>query len=355
MHIILSSAGRRVYLVQWFQEALRQIDPASKVYVLDANPSAAAIAAADGFRQMPAFTSEEYANELLKCVDELKPALFLSLNDYELTILSLGLSQQLRSRGIAVPVLDERAQRTVADKLEMYQVLAAAGVTTPKTVLLSDRAAVEELLDEYPAFIVKDRWGSGSSGLRRFNRAEAVTWLAHCHQTVAQHDPIQLNQLILQPDLGGVEHGLDIISSVTTGPVQGVLARRKLGMRNGETAAAITVDSSPFQGLAAVLNAALGIRGTVDVDLMLTDDGVAHVIDINPRFGGGYPFSHIAGANTPHFMLASTLNIPPDPNWNRYRIGYVGAKHEGIIGFESSARGEDHAQTVSRTVLRKAS
>ena len=355
MRIILSSAGRRVYLVQWFQQALRQIAPGSEVYVLDADPSAAAIAAADGFRLMPAFTSEEYADELLRCVDDLKPSLFLSLNDYELSILALGLSDQLRSRGIAVPVLDERAQRTVADKLEMYQVLTEAGITTPKTVRVSDREAVEELLGEAQAFIVKDRWGSGSSGLRRFNRAEAVAWVADCHRTVGQRDPLQLNQLILQPDMGGTEHGLDIISSVTTGPVQGVLARRKLGMRNGETAAAITVDNSPFQGLASVLNAALGIRGTVDVDLMLTDDGVAHVIDINPRFGGGYPFSHVAGANTPHFMLASTMGIAPDPDWNAYRVGYVGAKHEGIIGFESAWRGGADAKTYRRPILRKAS
>lgn len=335
MRVIISSAGRRVYLVTWFQEAMRQARVAGDVYVLDHDPHAAAAAAADGYREVPAFSSPKYAPQVLKIVNELQPDLFISLNDHELTVLSQGLSDLIRANGVVVPVLDAAAHRAVADKLTMNQTLRHAGISTPETVLLSNRAAVHALIDRAPAIIVKDRWGSGSSGLRRFTPEEARCWVTTQFDRHHGMTTSELDSLIIQPDLGGVEYGLDVITGVRGGPVEGVLARRKLGMRYGETARAITVPNAPFLGLAAALNAALGIQGTIDVDVLLTDDGIPHVIDVNPRFGGGYPFSHMAGADVPHFFVASTLHMTPRPGWDSYREGYIASKHEGIIGFET--------------------
>lgn len=334
MRVIVSSAGRRVYLVRWFQQALREAGISGKVFVVDHDPRAAAAAAADGYRHMPAFSSAEYPQQLFQAVQELEPDLFVSLNDYELTALSQGLSEQLRAQGVTVPVLDSESHRSVADKLAMSRVLTNAGISTPKTVVLSDVATAQHLIHTSPRVIIKDRWGSGSSGLLKLPREEARRWVTSQLTNVFGKRTAPLDELIIQPDLGGVEYGLDIVTPVQGGPVEAVLARRKLSMRHGETAAAETVDSGPFLGLAAALNATLGIQGTIDVDVIMTADGVPYVIDINPRFGGGYPFSHLAGADVPHFFVASTLGLSPRPGWNSYRQNYVAAKHEGMIGFE---------------------
>lgn len=334
MRVIISSAGRRVYLVEWFQHALREAQLAGDVIVIDSDSHAPTATAADGFRQMPAFTSPQYPHALLQCMEELQPDLFLSLNDHELTALSQGLSEQLRARGIVVPVFDAAAHHAVADKYAMSQVLQAAGVSTPETVLVSDVAAVQRLIHKSPMVIIKDRWGSGSSGLQRLRRDEARRWVATYYTTRPDEPAQPSEELIMQPDLAGTEYGMDIVTPVRGGPVEAVLVRRKLAMRYGETSAAITVDNGSFQGLAEVLNATLGIQGTIDVDAIVTADGIPYVIDINPRFGGGYPFSHLAGADVPHFYLASTLGFIPRPGWNTYRHDYVGAKHEGIIGFD---------------------
>ena len=336
MRIMISSAGRRVYLVQWFREALYEAGLAGEVIVLEHDPNAAAAAAADVYRQVPAFTSEEYTPAVLDIVDELQAELFISLNDHELIALSEGLADELRARGVVTPVLDQASHRAVADKLVMSQVLRKAGVSTPRTVLPSDVAAVRDLMDNTPHVIVKDRWGSGSSGLRRFTADEARRWLEECYRNVKRAEARGFDSIIVQPDVGGTEYGLDVITAVRGGPVEGVLARRKLGMRHGETSSAETVKHTPFIGLAAALNAALGIRGSVDVDVLITDDDVPYVIDVNPRFGGGYPFMHVAGADLPHFYLASTLGFTPRSDWDQYRIGCIGAKHEGIIGFDAA-------------------
>lgn len=348
MRIIISSAGRRVYLVQWFQQALADLGLGGEVYVLDHDPGAAAAAAADGYRQMPSYSSAEYSEIFWHTIGEVQPHLFISLNDYELTTLSEGLATQLRASGVAVPTLDNASHRTAADKYHMYRVLSEFGIATPRTVPLSDSVGVYELLETTEAVIIKDRWGSGSSGLRRFSRDQAHRWL---HSL--EHTQDALHKLVVQPDLGGMEYGLDIVTPVSGGGVEGVLGRRKLAMRHGETSAAVTVDNAPFQRLAAALNGVLGIRGTIDVDCLLTDDGTQHVIDINPRFGGGYPFSHIAGADVPHFLVASTAGVAPKADWNSYQLDYMGAKHEGIIGFDTAT--ELTAASLTERALKQAS
>lgn len=352
MRIIMSSAGRRVYLVQWFREALYEAGIAGDVIVLDYDPNAATAAAADDYRPVPAFTSDDYADALLDVIDELQPDLFISLNDHELTALSEGLADQLRARGVVTPVLDQASHRAVADKLVMSQVLQRAGISTPPTVVMSDVMAVHKLLNTSSHVIVKDRWGSGSSGLRRLTADQACRWVEERYLNATDAEALGFDEIIFQPDVGGEEYGLDIITAVRGGPVEGVLARRKLAMRHGETSSAMTVQNAPFIGLSAALNAALGIRGSVDVDVLVTDDGIPHVIDVNPRFGGGYPFVHVAGADVPHFYVASTMGFAPRVDWDTYRIGHIGAKHEGIIAFETAEAPAAEAATTQHRMLR---
>ena len=214
MRIVISSAGRRVYLVQWFQEALYEAGLVGEVIVIEHDPNAATAAAADSYRAIPAFTSPEYAPAMLDIIDELQPELFLSLNDHELTALSEGLADELRARGVVTPVLDEQSHRAVADKLAMSQVLQQAGICTPRTVLLSDVAAVQDLLCNTNNIVVKDRWGSGSSGLRRFTSAQACRWVEQRYHHATGAEAHRLDDIIVQPDVGGIEYGLDVITAV---------------------------------------------------------------------------------------------------------------------------------------------
>lgn len=335
MRIVIGSAGRRVYLVRWFQEAMRRAGFDGQVYVLENDKNAASIAFADGFRHLPRYDESEYRRVLLAAIHEIRPHLFISLNDYELTGLAGGIAQEIRDFGVVVPSLSAEAHRAVADKYAMWKTLTRAGIKTPSTALLSDLEDVESILSETQQVILKDRFGSGSSGLRRVDGRDLKRWL-HQRQS-SQHGlgmgTINPKYLVIQPELHGEEFGLDVVTPLEGGTVAGVLARRKLVMRNGETNVAETVESAEFQELASGLAAAFDTQGLIDVDVIQTAQGECQVIDINPRFGGGYPFNHVAGADVPSYYVASVMGTDLGFQWSEYQSGHRAAKYEEVVDF----------------------
>ena len=54
-------------------------------------------------------------------------------------------------------------------------------------------------------------------------------------------------------------------------------------------------------------------------------------MELNPRFGGGYPFSHAAGANVPSALIAWRRGLAPKPEWLRVRPGVLSAKDRAEI------------------------
>src|SRR5699024_5198283 len=149
--------------------------------------------------------------------------------------------------------------------------------------LVSDTIGEQQVLSQGSDVIVKDRWGSGSYGLQRVSRHEFKYWLLQTANVPCT--------LVVQPTIEGHEDGGDSVCPREGGVVGGVLARRKLAMRGGETSVCQTIDPAEFFDLAETLAAALGPQGLIDVDIMRTASGENYVLDINPRFGGGYPFN----------------------------------------------------------------
>ncbi|KPK10980.1 MAG: hypothetical protein AMJ56_06965 [Anaerolineae bacterium SG8_19] len=52
---------------------------------------------------------------------------------------------------------------------------------------------------------------------------------------------------------------------------------------------------------------------------------------MNPRFGGGYPFSHIAGANLPAMLLAWANGNHPVACWHKVKTNIKAAKYDQLL------------------------
>lgn len=52
----------------------------------------------------------------------------------------------------------------------------------------------------------------------------------------------------------------------------------------------------------------------MDCDVLVTGGGRISVLELNPRFGGGYPYSHVAGANIPAAIVSWPKAEIQDPN-----------------------------------------
>jgi carbamoyl-phosphate synthase large subunit len=123
-------------------------------------------------------------------------------------------------------------------------------------------------------------------------------------------------RFVFQECMSGTEFGFDLLADFS-GRYQGYLARQKVTMRAGETDMAKTLRRLPVNFSMSHLAEVLGVVGLVDVDFIMSAAGPQAIIDINPRIGGGYPFSHMAGARLPQYILqwreGESVNLQSEP------------------------------------------
>jgi carbamoyl-phosphate synthase large subunit len=103
----------------------------------------------------------------------------------------------------------------------------------------------------------------------------------------------------------------------------------------------VTVRSPRLESLAAsVCDALPGAFGAVTVQVFVdgdTETGRASVIEINPRFGGGYPLSQAAGADFPRWLLEEAAGLPSTAAPDRWRDGLVMLRYDAAVFVEEPA------------------
>jgi carbamoyl-phosphate synthase large subunit len=146
--------------------------------------------------------------------------------------------------------------------------------------------------------------------------------------------------VLIQESIDGDEYGIDIVNDLD-GQYACTFVKRKLRMRAGQTDRAVTVDDPRLEAVGALIGRRLGQRGILDCDLFVDREGVC-VIDLNPRFGGGYPFSHLAGANVPAALIAWAGGTAVDQKWLRVTPNVTIARYDQFIVAARSSDPEEH-------------
>jgi carbamoyl-phosphate synthase large subunit len=334
VNVLLTCAGRRNYLIQFFRDAL---GPAGKVFAADAAAHAPALQEADAAFILPRLDDPAYLDQLLAVCRERHVDLLISLNDYELPLLARH-RDCFRAIGTLPVISSPAVVETCYDKWRSFRFLDAHGIPTARTYRTLDaaRGALAAGALAFP-LVVKPRWGSGSCGVEQAWDAEELALVfalaAKRHARSLPAEPCADSPILIQEWLGGEEYGLDVINDLE-GRHAATLARQKLIMRAGETDRAITVHDEGLARLGASLGGALGHIGNLDCDLFVFGERCA-VLEMNPRFGGGYPFAHTAGANLPAALITWVRGETPDPAWLTVTPNIAAAKCDRIIAMSN--------------------
>lgn len=332
-NVMLTCAGRRNFLVQCFRAAL---SGDGRVVAGDSAAEAPALEEADDRVLLPPIDDPGYVDEVARACQMLNIRLLVPLHDRELALLA-GHRDRFLQMGTILVVSEPVVIATCLDKWAAFQFMARHGIATPPTFssLADARLALERGEINFP-LVTKPRWGMASLGLRWCSDfaglSEAVddTRSAAAAQLLAAPAARDFDRdVLIQAAVDGAEHGLDVLNDLS-GRYVTTFAKRKIVMRAGETDRAVSIVREDLSRLGSSIGQALGHVGPLDCDVIVTLHGSV-VIDLNPRFGGGYPFSHVAGANVPAALIAWAAGATPDPAWLSMEANVVSAKCDRLV------------------------
>lgn len=305
MNVLLTCSGRRNYLVQFFKDV---VGSHSKVYAMNSTMNATSMIVADKAIISPPIYSDNYIDFLLATCRRYDIRLVVSLLDLELQILAEN-RECFEQEGISIIVSDPHIIDICNDKLKTDQFSRSLNLNSlfSTTDIDEVREKVRNETIRYPIY-VKPRWGMGSVGIYVAENDAELSVLHKIVRRVIERSSLNhfnglefKNSVLFQESAKGSEYGLDVINDFSGSYITSFV-KRKISMRFGETDISITENVRELQQIAKKIGETLKHRGILDVDIFWDGKNV-QLIDMNARFGGGYPFSHLAGANIPRAYI----------------------------------------------------
>lgn len=286
-NILITSAGRRVSLVKNFQATVQQFNIASKVYVTDMRPELSAAAhIADGHFKVKRVTDTDYLEELLALCIEQSISIVIPTIDTELEILARA-KENFLEHNIFLAVSSPEFCQTFYLKHSTQEFFDANGFQTPKIVQVTKE-------QHYPLF-AKLNNSSCSVG------AEKVLTFERALELREKDD-----NYVFQEFIDGEEFTVDVFVD-RNGEVLAIVPRKRLEVRAGEVSKAQAMKHPLIIETIKRLFASIeGAYGTITVQLFLRGSEVIF-IEINPRFGGGYPLSWLSGADYAALLIKDYL------------------------------------------------
>ncbi|WP_420177129.1 ATP-grasp domain-containing protein [Kerstersia gyiorum] len=334
MNILITCAGRRHYLVEFFKEF---VGSKGTIIGTDISPYAPALAACDKPIICHAVNHPDYIKQLISICQTEQVDYIFSVNDLELAILAANKKKIHQESGAIAVVSDSSAIKIAADKYQTYKFFEQCGILSPKTYISpkETKEALTKGIIHFP-LMVKPRWGSASISLIKVDTAaELDTAYKTCTDAIrhsilsnfSNHETV-----IIQEYIEGQEYGIDILNSLDSEYI-GYCSKRKLAMRSGETDKSTPTHDARFDEPVKKIAQTIKHIGNLDCDV-LEKEGKLYFLELNPRFGGGYPFTHYAGAN--HIRLLLTAGSAADKAKKyTYSTDHTYAKCDTIVKFKS--------------------
>lgn len=333
MNILITSVGRRSYLVKYFKEAIGE---KGEVHVSNSTNISPAFRYADYSIVSPLIYDVGYIDFLKEYCVKKKINAIISLFDVDLPILAKH-KKEFANMGVEVIVSESAVVEICNDKWKTFQFLKKNGFYTPKTYLnlVDVLKEIEQGNLLYP-LVLKPRWGMGSISVYTAEEEEELKILYKKIEQQIQSSYLKYESkktkgrnVIIQETVNGKEYGMDVINDLN-GNYQNSIVKEKYAMRAGETDCAITVENKKIEECGETLSKCLKHIGNLDVDVFY-DGNQPVVLEMNARFGGGYPFSHVAGVDLPRAIVAWLNGDEAEREWLQARSGVIAHKDIQIL------------------------
>ncbi len=288
-NILISSAGRRVGLMACVRDSITTRGANGRVFTIDAAPTAPASFIAESAWSVPRCTDPGFLDRVLQLCAEHQIRLVIPTIDTELSVYAAALEKFARI-GATVCISTPPTVWTSCDKIATHEWLVANGFPTVRqtdfrSALLNPAAWPLPLL-------AKPYNGSSSIGVRRIRTRLELEAIADT-----------ADDCVVQEIAPGREFTVNVYVS-RSGECICAVPHWRMEVRAGEVSKGITVKDRRLMDLArAVAEALPGAYGPLNVQCFMDESGTIRIIEMNARFGGGYPLAHRAGARFTDWLL----------------------------------------------------
>lgn len=288
-NILLLSAGRRVELAQAFKKELMAKNLSFKTFATDIAPDfSSACQVVDAAFKAPRVTDSSYIDFLLTTCKKREIGLVIPTIDTELLLLAKHRSE-FASQGINLIISDESLVSTCRDKRLTATLFNELGIDSPE---IYDRSAIK-----FPCF-GKPYDGSCSVGAMAIQSPDML------NEALLSDEKMIFMELI---DKSHTEYTVDAYYN-RDGRLACFVPRQRIEVRAGEISKGVSRKNYVYDYLEPKLHALEGARGCITLQLFANESTKRFAaLEINPRFGGGYPLSYSAGANYPGWLIDEYL------------------------------------------------
>ncbi|WP_165008785.1 ATP-grasp domain-containing protein [Neisseria yangbaofengii] len=306
-NILILSAGRRVELVEDFKTEAAKLNSGIQVFTTDLAPElSAACHASDGSFTVPAIHDDTYIDSIFELATNQSVGLIIPTIDTELQKLA-DARLRFNEAGIHIIISDSEFISLCRDKRKTADLFLKHGITSPK---IYDRHDLT-----FPCF-VKPYDGSRAIGAKRIDSQSDIS-----DEMMA--DPKLIFCQLIDIINEFKEFTVDIYYN-NEGRLKCMVPRERIEVRTGEVSKGATRRNRLYDVLLEKMSFLKGARGCITAQFFYnpnTDE--FYGVEINPRFGGGYPLTYAAGGNYLGWLMQEYLfnqNVPFFDEWENNLI-----------------------------------
>ena len=289
-NILILSAGRRVSLVKAFMQSASQYSPDIKIMTGEANPYlSSACQISHGSVKTPRINDVEFIPFIQHYCEQWNIKIIVPTIDTELLVLARN-KKVFENTGIYIMVPDEDFVSICRNKRLTHSYFLEKGISVAREQLKENLT--------YPLFAKPE---DGSSSNQLFYAPDA----GHLPPFVLEDPRFMLLEYLDRKWYD--EYTADTYFN-RDGIICCIVPRQRLETRGGEISKGFTSKNFLVNWIKNKFTHIPGARGCITMQFFVhRETNEVKGIEINPRFGGGYPLSYFAGADYPKWIIEEYL------------------------------------------------